>query len=926
VPDSKDLEKISKMLGEIGEKELEIGEIREEEIPGLEGEGIPGEEEEEPEVISEEVLPTQAVPVEGAPEEPAREEGEDEFAELLKDIEIGLKEEKEFEEKISMEGKEEEAHGLPEVPEADETEEVIQPAEEKREEEIPLSASIEYIPEEEEEAEIGEGLAVKEEEAEEGGLDLPEDFEMDNLTFKEGPPEELMSAKKAAPEPAPEAPEEAVEIPEEPALEEFEIPEAPEEAVEIPQAPEKPAEPEPSVEEYEMPDLEDLESLESVEEAPVLEVEAVTEVPEVIEAPEEAEVKRAGLPEEARIDLSDEDIILIKTKLKQINPQLASYVRDVIIKGTLPVLVVNTIINLLIKDAPEEEITKYIEGVIGKKIVPERLVPGVITVERKPGILENLYQNIAPLIRIAALFVVILAILSILFMVFVYKPMKAARYYREGVEFIQNEQYDQAEQSFTRAIGIYERVKEYDRFGWEYMISGNYEAARKKLETGIAKDSDVKNIDIRLHMAKLHNVLGEFPDADRLYDEVIAKEPGKYEYVKLKGVNLIDWGEREEESHLDDAYILFENAFSRKPKNSDPLFKMLSIKIFQKKQDDIGFLYAYLSERFPQDVDKEVYTDLASYYISQEIFGQIRDILMGVLQGFPEYPPAYYAFADYYKEIRNRNMQEEFLHTAVESENRRELHYPWEKRDRELLSNAYNDLGEIYAEGETPGIAAEAINYFKKAVDQNSKNVKAYFNLAEVYFYKEKNYPLATRYYEKAEAGGFVSNDLDYNLGLLYFYKKSFLKALTRWSALSEVVPDNAYIGTAMGSAFLYLEKYNAALGELLVLSEFYDDLIKNLGEIKPWRAYHKRILLEAAAVNNNLGVAYEKLSEINQNPEYQRESLVFLYKAGELADIMGTERGKIQYNINYIIHPEVIRGDMAINDDLSDNYRFYIQ
>jgi tetratricopeptide (TPR) repeat protein len=227
---------------------------------------------------------------------------------------------------------------------------------------------------------------------------------------------------------------------------------------------------------------------------------------------------------------------------------------------------------------------------------------------------------------------------------------------------------------------------------------------------------------------------------------------------------------------------------------------------------------------------------------------------------------------------------------------------------------------------ETPGMAAEAITNFKKSIDQNPRNVEAYFNLAQVYFYKERNYELARRNYERARALNLIDRDLNYNLGLIYYYRGDFFRALSYWSDLSEEIPDNPYLSSAMGSAFLHLGTYHAALGEFLVLSEVYDGLVKNLGEIKPWRAYHKRILLESSAVNNNLGVAYQKLYEETGDSEYQKNSLLALYKAGELADIMGIDRGKIQYNIQYIIHPEVVRGDMAIHDELNSNYRFYVQ
>jgi len=1083
VPDIKDLDKIEKMLDGLGERELELGEVTAEDLLRMEQEyateelkGGTGAREEgvEPGIGGEEAAAG------GAGEE------EDDFAALLKDIQIGLEEEKEFEGLIAGEEAPEVSEPETKSPFAEETFGVTGPAIE----EPSLTSGIEYIPEEAEisgkaeetevgppkmpEAEISEieaetsgelpaeempetesaelsGVQTESGALEEGAdLDLPEDFDFEDVDYEERPLEGLVSAGEAveaegdetAREPvSPEVQEPAAhEMPEGPVVseetpaggfEEMEMPDLEsletlheEIGGELPEPPETPVEEEvvephaestgemesvfeiPGVEEreevpgeepqegagpveeeefefpgfelpefepgerapadvaageeltpvegeagiteefLEMPELEGEETALPSEEFPFEELlseelpsEEVTEElpPEEppsgglgIEEPpfEETPSGRPSeeFPEEAPVELTDEDIVVIKAKLKQLNPQLASFVRDSILAGNLPVAIVNEMLRHLLTDAPEQEIIGFVEQTTGQKLAARRAVPGIITVERKPGPLENIYRSLGPLVRVSGLFIIIMVILGVLFMLFMYKPMRASRYYKEGIRFIENAQYELAEQSFTRGKQIYLSVKQYDKFGWEYMISGNYDAARRKFVSGIKLDEGVRNLNIRLHMARLHAVLGEYADADILYDEVLEKSPDTYEYIRLKGTNLIEWGKSGEADKLDEAYDLFSTAYNNKPKASDPLFKMLSIDIYQGKGEDITRLYKYITNRFPQDVDPEVYTALASYFIAHEQFGKVRDILLQVLNRDPAYPKAYMTFANYYKAIKNPQMQEEFLQSAITYENKRLLQYPWDKRDRMLLSDTYNDLGEIYAGMDTPGRAAESIRYFKKSIDQNRRNMKAYYNLAQVYFYKERNYSLAKQYYEAAERGGFRNYDLDYNLGLLYYYERSFSKALERWSQLAEIFPDNPNIVYAMGGAMLHLGKYNAALGEFMLLSEVYDDLVQKLGEIKPWRAYHKRILLESAAVLNNLGVAYQKLAENTGDEEYQKESLLVLYKAGELADITGTERGKIQYNINYILHPDVIRGSMAIDDKLSDNYRFIIQ
>ncbi len=397
--------------------------------------------------------------------------------------------------------------------------------------------------------------------------------------------------------------------------------------------------------------------------------------------------------------------------------------------------------------------------------------------------------------------------------------MRANRFYKEGIGYVKSEQYEEAESSFRRATRIYVNIKQYDNFGWSYMVSGNYEAAEEKFSEGIAAErlkaglsedvemDYIKNLNIHIHLAMLYNILERFDKAEALYAAVVRENPKEYEYLRMQGENLIDWARKEltgRDEHYIGAYELFSTAYTDNPKNVDALFKMLLIEIMRGNDEAVDSLYNELTRRFPKAMDREVQTELAFHYLSRENFGPIMSILVRVLEkpsivvfgtseardlyqppvspgeyrDYAEYfkeasiPKAYYAFAEYYKAVNNRKLQEEFLWDTINSEEARWViekegvalvrrgeaiiaeklpqHYPWEEKNRILLSDAYNDLGEIYARMETPGMAAEAIRNFKKSIEQNTRNVQAYFNLAQVYFYKERNYELARRNYERA--------------------------------------------------------------------------------------------------------------------------------------------------------------------------------
>ena len=1037
MPTDRDLEKIEKMIDEVGDVEKKLG------------------------VVDESYFK----------EAEAKEEAEN-LNELLEDIEVGLKEEKELESKVSkvsVEGgesveesrevesikdkgiaespePEKEIFGIENVGEETETvgnkeeldiEEIAIPEIEEEEEKTPeveetgkklgkvkneevkkeknvkgagekTEKAIEEteeeiekgISEEELQEEISRLEGVEEGEGEIEGeeiLDLPEDFDIDKLTLKEELPSGFFKSKKKEEK---EVKEEKIEESEEEALTrelegiiegigEEEIPESegfPSESIqesvetgelkgEKLETPEEEFFGEGSAEE-ELPSLETLEEFgeeagkraegeveeleagekkegeESIlgEELPEIEEiiseiepeerigEELTEVVREGEKPvetggsleEETEQISSGIEEakkvevsegEFDIELSDEDIVLITTKLKQLTPELALAIRDGILKSEIPVEKLKGLLDLLIRDAPEPEIKSYYEAVTGEKIAIERL-PEVIRVKKKPGALVAVYENLAPMVRVTALGIIAAAILLSIFMLFFYKPIKANKYYKTGIVYLKSDNYSLAEQYFKKGQSIYPKINEYDRYGWMYMLAGNYDMAMQKFKEGIKIDKKFKSISLRLHLAKLYNVLERYEDADKLYSELVKRDPRNYEYIKLKGLNLIDWGKIDREK-IKNAYALFNEANKEFPKESDPVIRILYINILLDKLKSVKNLYDYLNQNYPDELDSFVHTALASYFVDKNEFTQAKKLLMKLIARFPDYPHLYYAYAKYYKAIGSKKDQELMLKLTISKEESRKILFPWDTHDKNLLSNAYNDLGELYASLEIPGKSAEAISYFKKAIEKNPENRVAYFNLAQVYFYKEMDYELAERYYIQAKRMGLINKDLIYNLGVLYFYKRDFTGAVNNWINLNEMMPGNTNVSFALACAFLHMKKYEAALGELINLSETYENLIKELGEIKPWKAYHKMILLNAASVYNNMGVAYEKLYEKTKNVEYQKKSLISLYKAGEFADIIGIDRGAIQYNINYILHPNVIRADMAISDNISTNYRF---
>ena len=645
------------------------------------------------------------------------------------------------------------------------------------------------------------------------------------------------------------------------------------------------------------------------------------------------------------IELTDEDIVLITAKLKQLSVPLAAQVRDIILEAALPTDSMKGLLSLLIQDSPEEEIGRYVEWATGKKIVPKKRRPGLAPSAVRPRPFEAFAENLGPLVRVGGLFAAILVILGAIYWIFIDKSLKADRHYREGIEEIRTGNFGEAERSFAQALARREKIGQFDRFGWEYMLAGNYDGAEKKFNDGIARLDDkgskfgqpsvrAANVKIWRDRAFLRNILGRYEEANKDYDTLVSLKPELYEYRKLKGKNLVDWGKKDaaaREAKLKEAYDFFRDEHRKKQnrKNPDPLFQMLAIAIERSDNKNIDVIRGVLKTRFPTAVNREVHPELARHLMGRPETREVWKILTSVIKQYPDDARPYFYLARYFRIVGKKDEEESALNRAINKEKARDSGgklLPWEAVDRRLISDSYNNIGEIYARTQIAGKYAEAVTYFRQAIQEDESNPKAYYNLAQAYFYGERNYALARRYYEQADSLQFRDNGLNYNLGLIYFFDGEFDNSLKRWFPLSQLDPENANVSFALGTLFIHMEKYQSALGELLRLADFYKRRIEEIGQIKPWHPSHKLLLQNGAAVYNNLGVSYHKLYETTKKRDYQKDALVSLYRGGELADMIGAERGKIQFNIQYILHPKVIRSDMAINDDLSDRYEMSVK
>ena len=634
----------------------------------------------------------------------------------------------------------------------------------------------------------------------------------------------------------------------------------------------------------EIDDLPDLDSIENTneikEEAPVQIMEGGTSLP----SPDTADKLGASRYENVDENIDHDKVI---DSIKNLSPLTRYHVLDAILNEKLDQASMRELLEALDSEKSNEDITELINRELGLSIKEYG----------KSGILElipipNSLKDYAHIIRVAAVFLILFVGIVLLSYQFVYKPIKANEYFKKGLADIYKGAYNNAEINFAQGNKLKpKQIKWFNRYGKAYIERERFDSALAKIEGALnikPRDFDSRVLFGYYYRSKGEKQLSEedYIKGEELYNDMLSYVSKKNQLKTVydeRGILMISRAKNlSQANYYDNAYnnyiqminLFGDNVIARK--------RAMLIRIYQDNYKQVKALQEHINNLKSGYIDDDVYPKLARYLLNNNDFYGSRTLLEKILKKYPSNLEAIIGYADYQARLKHYEKARDILvNTALPMfENN-----PY-RRGKEFV---YNMLGQIYY---NLGEFGNSINNFNAALEINKTYPDANYNLANLYFYQDKDYEKAKEHYQLAydnlppELRG---DKLLYNLSWIYYLNNEFDRAFEGFNALFQKNPSNSVVSYALGNSLLHLDRANLANG-------FYRNALnqilsrrEKLGRLEMRTESDFFLLSYLASLYNNMGVSYAYNSTIENNAQNEREAFKNFVLASEYFDQIRT-------------------------------------
>ncbi|TXJ11960.1 periplasmic flagellar collar protein FlcA [Brachyspira aalborgi] len=634
----------------------------------------------------------------------------------------------------------------------------------------------------------------------------------------------------------------------------------------------------------EIDDLPDLDSIEDTneikEEAPVQIMEGGTSLP----SPDTADKLGASRYENVDDNIDHDKVI---DSIKNLSPLTRYHVLDAILNEKLDQASMRELLEALDSEKSNEDITELINRELGLSIKEYG----------KSGILElipipNSLKDYAHIIRVASVFLILFVGIVLLSYQFVYKPIKANEYFKKGLADIYKGAYNNAEINFAQGNKLKpKQIKWFNRYGKAYIERERFDSALAKIEGALnikPRDFDSRVLFGYYYRSKGEKQLSEedYIKGEELYNDMLSYVSKKNQLKTVydeRGILMISRAKNlSQANYYDNAYnnyiqminLFGDNVIARK--------RAMLIRIYQDNYKQVKALQEHINNLKSGYIDDDVYPKLARYLLNNNDFYGSRTLLEKILKKYPSNLEAIIGYADYQARLKHYEKARDILvNTALPMfENN-----PY-RRGKEFV---YNMLGQIYY---NLGEFGNSINNFNAALEINKTYPDANYNLANLYFYQDKDYEKAKEHYQLAydnlppELRG---DKLLYNLSWIYYLNNEFDRAFEGFNALFQKNPSNSVVSYALGNSLLHLDRANLANG-------FYRNALnqilsrrEKLGRLEMRTESDFFLLSYLASLYNNMGVSYAYNSTIENNAQNEREAFKNFVLASEYFDQIRT-------------------------------------
>ncbi|MBQ5383683.1 MAG: hypothetical protein IIU46_04410 [Treponema sp.] len=529
----------------------------------------------------------------------------------------------------------------------------------------------------------------------------------------------------------------------------------------------------------------------------------------------------------------------------------------------------------------------------------------------KQSLEYKLKNRILPFAIITATAAILMFCIGFLSFHFIWKPLRAEHFYKQGYAQIQENLYPQSEESFELAVRNKAKKKWFYKYAESYSDHHQYERAENIYKAALALfDHDKK---AGLDWAKMEQrELFAYAESERILKrEVLDYHTNDPDAILQLGDLYLEWADEEDPAKYADAKEMYDMLVLSKAKENDLYLYHSREMRYYIHVDDLEKVLQYKMMFYPSNIkrlDSQDLTELSGYLLDKR-YGELRpseehlrisisdvkDLLEQAVKKDQTNPTALYNMGRYSIVTSSYKNAESMLNASIDAFSAKSTRT---KKETRTFINAYRLLGEQYKEQQEYILAQQTYNngidLFEKenrtgAFDGTKDIGILYADLGDINYFINGDMDAALDNFKKSVANKNDTAPVRYKIGYIDYINHDYDGAWDSFVNGNELSNGkDCHTLLALGNTLAINNDYFTAEGYYQELIENLDDIIGKYTTILPQgRSDHADLVDVYRKATNNLGVVLSRIANLNGESETNGKAFVNFQESSRAWDAL---------------------------------------
>ena len=612
--------------------------------------------------------------------------------------------------------------------------------------------------------------------------------------------------------------------------------------------------------------------------------------------------------EDEGFEISEDNLESLQSTLRILPLNLKLAIQDELSQADLTSERYQRLIEFLVKGSSPRQIATEFYNITGKKLeLPKgyQKQSGREFERKITGFFYQFQEKGWPFIRLFSLIILALGITLILSFQFLYRPLQAMVYYNQGLDKIDEFEFDDAEDLFRKAYFGWSLAGILDIEGWPsrkrflqyaaaYENQRDYTHASDMYEGLIGEYRDY--LEGYLAYGKfLTDSMGDYNKSAEILSLGLDQDLYNYELMLALGDNYMRWAE-EDPSKLEDARYQYAGVMARYRNKDEVVLRMLRYFIVRKDYKNIRMIGNILESKSSIKGDRyfsaETLAMLGGYYIDTNNVSEAKDFLFRAEKMDETVPEVHYQLSRYFNKTYNMGQEKSALQKSL---------YFLDQKFLLRASQIYMKIGihrrrgEIFsierdydmAENEyTAGIRLMENSQVRGLIGSRPEMGQLYSDMGTLHYDIYDDLDAALEYFNLAEKNHYSNGDISYKKGYVYYNRQEFNQAVLEFEKAVNTMEKKRSSRLALANTMVQRQNLFGA-------RTLYSELLRDLKLEESSLPYlvpediieHRSLVNYFIYVYNNIGYVEYQLSQRSRDPRRESQALVYLAKAADYAD-----------------------------------------